>query len=286
MAGVTVPGYPWAAPPAAPPRRRWRLIGTVVAWALILGGLAIWSATHDPPTVPEQRTIAQALPMLQQATGAVLVAASGPGRAVVLGKLKVTDGCRITPVRTGIEATRDVTMYVPAGQARQALEAIARGLPVDYRARVAGAGKGARVSLRADAGSFVAIDADSLANAQVITFEASTGCRPAARTVLDLADPPAGDPPVAFTAALRALGVASETTVAAVRCPDGGTAATYTVERRSDPTDLGRSLEPALGGATVVRADPDGWAYRTGLDSVVVLRDGPTLHVATTTPCR
>jgi hypothetical protein len=286
MTCVTVPGYSWGAPPAAPPRRRWTPIAAVAGWAALLGLLAIWSAVHDPPTVPEQRTIAQALPVLQQATGAVLAAASGPGRAVVLGRTELSDGCRITPVRTGVEGTRVVTMYVPADQARQALDAVARGLPASYGAAVARAGKGARVALHADAGSYVAIDADTLATSQVVALEVSTGCRPPARTVLDLADPPAGAPPVAYTSALRALGVAGETTVTAVSCPTGGTAATYTVERRSSPMDLGRSLQPALGGATVVRADPDGWAYRTGSDSVVVLRDGSTLHLSTTTPCR
>jgi hypothetical protein len=261
-------------------------VGTVVVWALILGVVAIWSAGHDPPTVPEQRTIAEALPVLQQATGAMLAAADGPGRVVALGDIKLAGDCRITPVRSGVEATRDVTMYVQAGQARQALDAVAKGLPIGYRPHVARAGKGTRVGLHADAGSFVAIDADTLANAQMVTLEASTGCRPAARSKLDLVDPSAGDPPVAFTAALRALGVAGETTVTAVHCPDGATAATYTVDRRWSPADLGRSLEPALGGATVVRADPDGWAYRTGPDSVVVIRDGPTLQVSATTPCR
>ena len=286
MACVTEPGYPWAAPPAAPPRRRWWLIGVVAAWALVLGLVAIWSAAHDPPTVPQQRTIAEALPVLQQATGAVLAAATGPGRAVVLGKTKLADGCRITPVRDGVEATRDVTMYVPVGQARQVLDSVAKGLPSGYRARVAGAASGARVGLHADAGSYVAIDADTLANAQVVTLEVSTGCRPAAGTALDLAEPRTGAPPIAYTAALRALGVDGETTATAVACPDGGAAATYTVERRWTPADLGRSLQPALGGATVVRADPDGWAYRSGPDSVVVLRDGTTLHVSATTPCR
>jgi hypothetical protein len=285
MTCVTVPGYSWGAPPAAPPRRRWKQTAAIVVWAALLGVLAIWSSAHDPPTVPEQRNIAQAMPVLQQATGAVLAAASGPGRAVVLGKTKLSDGCRITPVRTGVEATRDVTMYVQADQARQGLDAVARGLPASYGAGVARAGKGARVALHADAGSYVAIDADTLATSQVVTLEVSTGCRPAATTVLDLADPPAGGPPLAYTSALRALGVAGETTVTAVRCPAGGTAATYTVERRSSPIDLSRSLEPALGGATVVRADPDGWAYRTGSDSVVVLRDGSTLHLSATTPC-
>jgi hypothetical protein len=288
MASVTVPGYSLAAPPTVPPRRRGRrgLVAAVVAWILILGGLAVWSAEHDPPTVPEQRNIAEALPVLQQATGAVLVAASDPSRAVLLGRTQLTSGCRITPLRTGVEATREVTVYVQAGQARQALDAVANRLPASYRAHVAGAAKGTRIGLHADAGSYVAVDADSLANAQVITLETSTGCRPAAGTVLDMADPRAGDPPVAFTAALRAFGIAGEPNVTAVRCPDGGTAATYTVDRRSPGADVGRGVAPVLGGATVVRADPDGWAYRTGPDSVVVVRDGASLRLSATTSCR
>jgi hypothetical protein len=289
MTCVTVPGYQLAAPPGSGlprRRRRWWVVVTAGVWALVLALIAIWSAAHDPPTVPEQRTIAEALPVLQQATGAMLVAADGPGRVVVLGATKLASGCRITPLRNGVEATREVTMYVPAGQARQALDAVAEGLPTGYRPHVARAGKGSRVGLQADAGSYVGIDADTLANAQMVTLEASTGCRPAASTALNLGDPQAGDPPVAFTAALRAFGVAGETTVTAVRCPDGGTAATYTVDRRSSPVDLGRSLEPVLGGATVVRADPHGWAYRTGPDSVVILRDNASLHISATTPCR
>jgi hypothetical protein len=84
---------------------------------------------------------------------------------------------------------------------------------------------------------------------------------------------------------LRALGVDGETTATAVACPDGGAAATYTVERRWTPADLGRSLQPALGGCDGGARRSDGWAYRSGSDSVV-LRDGSTLHVSATTPCR
>jgi len=285
-----LPGYQYAAPPVGPPprrkRRRW-LVGIVVAWALVLAVLAVWSVRNDAPTVPEQRDIADALPVLERATGAMLAAAEGPGRAVVLGELRFAHGCRITPVRHGVEATRDVTVYVQADQARRVLDAIAGGLPPGYQARVAQARGGSRVGLHADAGSYVAIDADTLADAQVLTLEASTGCRPTAGTTLDSADPRAGNPPPAFAAVLRALGAAGDgsPSVSAVACPGGGAAGTYTVDGVPRTKDLGRSLEPVTGGATVVRADPDGWAYRTGNDSVVVVADGPRLRVSATTAC-
>jgi hypothetical protein len=258
----------------------------VLAWALILGALGLWSVRHDPPTVPEQRSIAQALPVLQRATGAMLVAAAGPGRAVVLGETRVEHGCRITPVRAGVEATRDVTVYVPAERAGSVLDAIAGGLPAAYRARVSRFGASSRVGLHADAGSYVAIDADTLANAQVLTLQAATGCRPPAVETPALSDPQAGDPPTAFTAALHALGASGEPTVTAVHCPGGGTAGTYTVDGVPRTGDLGRRLEPVLHGAMVVRADPDGWAYRTGADSVVVTANGAAWRLSATTACR
>jgi hypothetical protein len=51
------------------------------------------------------------------------------------------------------------------------------------------------------------------------------------------------------------------------------------------PRDLGRSLQDLVAGGTVVRAEPDGWAYRSGADSVVVVRVDATLRVSATTPC-
>jgi hypothetical protein len=281
---VGLPGYQYA-----PPRRkrRWWLVGLVVAWALVLAVVAVWSVRNDAPTVPEQRDIAAALPVLVRATGAMLAAAEGPGRVVVLGELRFAHGCRITPVRDGVEATRDVTVYVQADQARRALDAVAAGLPPDYRARVAQARGGSRVGLHADAGSYVAIDADTLADAQVLTLEAATGCRPTAPTTLDSADPAAGVPPAALGQVLRVLHAGTaDPAVRAVACPRGGTAATYTVDGVPRTPDLGRALEPLTGGATVVRADPDGWAYRDGDDSIVITAAEATLRVAATTPCR
>jgi hypothetical protein len=283
---VSVPGYPYAAPPFGPPprgKRRWWLVAVVVAWVVVLAGLGLWAVRHDPPTVPEQRNIAEALPVLERATGAMLAAAQGPGRAVVLGELQVERGCRITPVRSGAEAVRDVTLYVPADQAGTALDEVAKGLPAEYRAHVAT--RASRVGLHADAGAYVAIDADSLADAQVLTLEASTGCRPDAAIAAESAGPPAGDPPPALTAVLRALGGAGEPTVSAVGCPGGGTAATYTVDGVRPVRDLGSTLSSVTDGATVVRADPSGWAYRTGTDSIVVTAQADALRVTATTAC-
>jgi hypothetical protein len=291
MAAVSAPGYPYVAPPPAPPvgpRRRRGLVAVVVAWALALTGLAVWSVRHDPPTVPEQRSIAQALPVLQGATGAMAAAAQGPDRAVLVGALHVVRGCRITPIRKGVEATRGVTVYVQADRARAALEAIAAALPDGYRARVAQSNGGKRLGLEADAGGYVAVDADTPPDAQVFTLQASTGCRPAADTSAGSADPGPAAEPAAFAGALTVLRVtaAPKPAIHSVHCPGDGVASTYTVDNLAAPGDLGTALQPALNGATVVRSDPDAWAYRLGGDSVVVTEDGGRLQVSAATPCR
>ena len=140
-------------------------------------GLAVWSAGHDPATVPEQRDIAQVVPEMQRAVGVVFAAAGGPGRAVVLGELKLTPGCRITPVRAGVTASQDVTVYVRAGQTRADLEAIAAALPTSYRTQVADGRAGTRLELRADAGDFIGIDSDAAAAAPAFIVQVSSGCR-------------------------------------------------------------------------------------------------------------
>ena len=86
MAAVALPGY-LSSPPEPPvEKRRWWLVGLVAVWILVGAGLGFRSVRTDPPTVPEQRDIGQALPVLERATGALLAAATaGTDRAVVLG---------------------------------------------------------------------------------------------------------------------------------------------------------------------------------------------------------
>jgi hypothetical protein len=256
----------------------------VAGWVLVLAALAVWSVRHDPPTVPEQQKLADAVPVLQRAAGSVVVAAQGPGRAVVIGALQISHGCRITPVRSGESASRSITVHVQADQARAVLDAIAASLPAGYRASAAHYNGGARVALHADAGHYVAIDADSPATAQAFSVVVSTGCRP--DSVPTTADPAAvGSAPAALAAVLRVLRGGGEPVVRSVSCPTGGVASTYTVDNIALTGDLGAALQPVLGGVSVVRSDPGVWAYRSGNDAVVTTADGGRVQVSVTTGC-
>lgn len=292
MAGVNPPGYAYPAPPALPeppPRRRWWLVAIVVAWAVALGGFAAWSVRHDPPTVPEQRDIAAALPVLERAAGFLITAADGGERVVTLGALEFDRDCAVTPVRAGVEASREVTVRVRAGQAAAALDAIARALPQEYAPTVRRSAAGTRLGLRADAGGFVSVEATLDADATVFGLRAVTGCRPLAAGVdLAPAPVPATDVPAAFGAVVGALGLPrADATSSTVACPAGGkTARTVAADDLAAPADLGRSLRDAMSGAVIVQAEPAVWAYRTGDISIVVSADEGRARITATTGCR
>ncbi|MEV6487167.1 hypothetical protein AB0M20_00815 [Actinoplanes sp. NPDC051633] len=236
--------------------------------------------------MPEQRSIADALPVLEQATGAVYAAAfASEDRVVELGRLLVRPGCRLTPVRDGVEAVRDVVVHVSADGALEALREIAAALPKDYAAEADANSGGRRVGLQADAGGYVAIDARADAAAAMVRIEATTGCRPAAD--VHAPGPGEAEPPASLRAVLTALGRpgerAAEVTVA---CPDGQEGRAYSVEAVPAPKDLGVALRDVIGGATVVRGEQAGWAYRAGGDSIAVVRDGAgTVRVTAALPC-
>ncbi|GIF24190.1 hypothetical protein BJ973_007670 [Actinoplanes tereljensis] len=263
-------------------KRRWWLVGLVAAWAVVLGGLSVWSVRHEKASVPEQRDIADAVPELQQAAGVLFAAADADGRALVLGGLELIGDCRITPVRSGVVAARDLTVYVRDGEARTALDAIANGLPPGYLAEVAANKGGTRLGFHADAGNFIGIDGNAEATAKVLTLRLSSGCRPDSDQIPGETDPGAGAPPAAFDAVLAALGGGRATPeVQAVNRPDAGVAASWSVEL-DEPADLAQRLRLVSAGATLLRSDASAWAYRTDNTSVVVVPDGKQVRVTVT----
>lgn len=174
---MTVPvaptGTPYAPPPPAPrPRRRRLIIAVIVAWslALIVGG--VWYSRTGAPTERDQTTIAQALPVVDQAVAAVLRAA-GPEPVPVLSGFEKSSDCRVTPVRHGAKYQRTLWLYTGRGDERALLDRIAAGLPAGYKARAAGT---SNPTLFADAGLYVAVNG-TVPEAGGVRIVVATGCR-------------------------------------------------------------------------------------------------------------
>jgi hypothetical protein len=265
-------------------RARSRTVALVAVWAVVLLGLSFWSVRSDPPTVAEQRDIGQAVPELRRATGALVAAARDERWALRLGELRLAE-CSINPARAGRVASRDLTAYVPDGDARAALDAIAAGLPADYRASVMAMRGATRLSLYADAGAFIAIDAEALSVDQLLTVRVDSGCRPADGADTIEPDPPAGPAPAVLAETLTALGVAPAGTpqTRSVTCPEGGTMTTFTVDAGDLDVESGPRGVP--DGTAPVWSDAAGWAYRIGPDSVVVTAQGGRPQLSVTTDC-
>ncbi|MEV4707800.1 hypothetical protein [Actinoplanes sp. NPDC049316] len=286
MAAVSLPAPPAYAPPPQPERRptRWWLVAVVAAWTLVLAGLAVWSVRKDPPTVPEQRTITEALPVLHRAAGVVVAAADGPDRVIAIGPVALDRDCALTPVRGGVEASQEVTVRVRPDEAFGVLDSIARALPRAYRAAIRHDAEDTRQVLRGDAGEFVGVEAEAGAGSTSFVLRISTGCRPGAAP--DEPPGPVAQPPAPFVAASKALGGTGTATGVSVTCPDGRTATTVTAGDLAAPKDLGRALRDVVAGALVIQAEPHAWAYRVGEASLIVSDGDGTARVSATTSCR
>ena len=276
-----------AVPPKATPgsttgRSRIWLVGLSVVWAVLLGVLAVLSVGRDEPTVREQRSLTQAVPVVYRALGD-LVAAAGPDVVVELTAAEVAEGCRVTPFRDG--ATLEQAVIFRTADAPALLDRIAQRLPADYRPVARHDEDGAH-TFRADAGEFVAIRG-SVTELGVLTLTASTGCRPTDGTAIadDLLVSPVDDEPARVLDALGATEVEVGERASAVhqQCR----IVTARATGRGDPSqDLGDALRPLVGADAVVVADePDRYAYRSGSRSVVVETTGHDIRVAVTSSC-
>ncbi|EEP71951.1 hypothetical protein MCAG_02278 [Micromonospora sp. ATCC 39149] len=280
MSGAAQAGYaPPTGPDEPPPpgrRSRWLLVATV-AWAVLLGVLTWVSVRDDGPTVREQRSLAQAGPVVDRAVGE-LVAAAGD-RPVALTPARTGAGCRVTPLLDGATLERGVEILDPAADPRAVLTEVADRLPAGWRAGVRVTGDGPR--LRANAGEFVLVEGRPAGDGR-IRLIVRTGCRPVGdgyRAPVAQAGPEAG----ALAAALRALAAPAGSTpeLLAAPCPGGDRQArTARVTLDPAPATPAAALAPAAGGA-VLFDTPEGYAYRSG--GVTVALSGGDLTA--TTPC-
>ncbi|BCJ59989.1 hypothetical protein Jiend_34110 [Micromonospora endophytica] len=252
-----------------------------MAWAVLLAGLTWYSTRNDPPTVREQRTLAEAGSVVDNAIGELVAAASDAVPA--LAPPEVDRGCRVTPFADGATLRREVEVAVAGGEERSLLERVAERLPAEWRAGVRVTSDGPR--LRADAGEFVVVQGRPVADGR-IRFHVGTGCRPIGD---GYARPEAGGTGAevgALTEALRALGgtSAAPETVVTAPCPGGGDARTAWSAAGEPAASPQAALAPLAGGTPVVET-PEVYAYRR--DGVAVLADlhPDGIRVAATTGC-
>lgn len=271
-------------------RRRILTATAVAAWAVLLLVLAYVSINRDAPTVREQRSLADARPVVQRALGDV-IAAAGPDVVIEVTEPTVEENCRITPLRSGAVLRQAVRFYATESDESALLDRIARQLPADYRARSRPGPDGSAHTLRADAGEFVLVKG-VLTEPGLVTVTADTGCRPA-----PLAFPSPSGPAVLHeeptiddepTRLLAALGVAA--TEARGRgsadCPGVGVYTVRATGHGQPERPLGQVLGPLAGpDATVVVDRPDRYAYRSGPLSVVVETIGDEVRAAVTGNC-
>ncbi|WP_433344899.1 hypothetical protein [Micromonospora sp. CA-111912] len=279
MSGAAQPGY---APPTdpsepTPARRRSRwLLAVTVAWAVLLGVLTWVSVRDDGPTVREQRTLAQAGPVVDRAVGELVAAAAGD-RAVALVPDRIEQGCTVTPLLDGATLARAVEVVAPGADPRAVLTEIADRLPAAWRAGVRVTGDGPR--LRADAGEFVLVEGRPAGDGRV-RLSVRTGCRPVGDGYRASAAQ-GGPETAALAAALRALGTpaAPAPVLVAAPCPGGGgPARTARVTLDPAPAEPARALAP-VAADTVLFDATEGYAYRQG--PVTVALAGTELTAST-----
>lgn len=299
--------------------RHWLGIATAV-WALAIAVTAYVAARTGPPTAREQTTLAEARATVDQA---VIQVAASAGTDVVpaISGYELSTGCRITSARRGTSLDRVIRLYAPAGDEPALLKRMAQALPSSYHAGLthhltdntpsspsasptssSPSPGGSASLLRADAGDYVGLRGEVSGPGEV-RVEVDGGCR----TGRDLAVAATGPEPTPSERAPVVAVLAALSSTAPGRATPGGTAAdqwrTYqapcpkggdlrTTEVISQPfkvsgplPDLLRASGPALGSPTVVLAEPQRYAYRTGATRVAIRADTDSLTITATTPC-
>jgi hypothetical protein len=257
-----------------------------VLWAVLLLVLAYVSVSRDVPTVREQRSFAQAAPVVHRVVGE-LVAAAGAGTVVEIRPAEVT-GCRVTAIRDGVLLDRDVVVYSAAGGGPALIDRMATALPTAYGARALHGKDGTVHRLLADAGEFVGIRG-GLGDGDVLTLTVSTGCRPRDGVESDAQLLP-GENAVTPEQArvLAALGLPAVEAVDSAEtapCPGGDRARTRLVTAGPAPADLTDRLTSVTQGATVLMARPDRYVWRSGATGLVVESVDGQVRVSASTGC-
>ncbi|UQU67456.1 hypothetical protein COUCH_14805 [Couchioplanes caeruleus] len=278
-------GHGHGAPPPMPPRRRRHWLALLAAgWAVALLAAAAMSAHTGRATVREQRDVADADTVVDLTVGEIAAAAAATAPLLRISADQITPGCRITPVRDGIELRR--TLQFAAGSMNSmTLTGIARALPQRFKAATVTDTAG-RIGLRADAGEFVAVDG-VVDDDGTVTVTVSSGCRPRAPlTPTPSVDAAAQTSVAPLLTAMTAH--PSQLSVAQATCPGGGVVRTVTAQAITDAGDRpalrDALIAPARGAVSIIDRS-DVFAYQRGSITVLVQRRDTRLDVSVTASC-
>jgi hypothetical protein len=250
-----------------------------VVWGVVLMVGAGFALARAGPTAREQTTVAQARPVVDQATAQIATAASSDGLAVVaVSGFDRVGGCDVTVLRSGERYQRVVNAFVAPGTERALLERVAERLPAAYGASVS---HGTVPRLQADAGFWVLLTGAPVKPGQV-RFVADTGdCRPTGD--LGHSSEAAADRST-VEQTMASLGVpAQQWQSYRIACPSGGSLSTV----EATGADSGRvAFDAALRGTGhPVLAEPDAYAYVVGTTGIAVRAAGGQIVVSATVPC-
>lgn len=264
--------------------KRHKVAAGVAAWALLIAVFALFTPSV---TVREQTRPADALPRLDAAVGDAAGLLTGKPYGYSLTPLTSEGACDITPVRSGVEYSRTVTVYTGKKDARAAVDELYKGLkkryglePTSFSERPAFSGTSADY-----------VDFELRQDRELVVWRATTGCRPAADAVGELA--PAFAPGAQSAALLKQLGVDDpDWSSATATCGDlggpGGTASTATatgelaedtkadLEKLAD--DLPEDTEVTVASKKLLSYRLEGVTHAVGLD-------GRTVTVTATEGC-
>jgi hypothetical protein len=146
----------------------------IVAWALLLLGLGLWSAMRGPTSVREQSDLGSAKQVMDETVGRV--SGNVPPDWQFFDEGYREEPCELTVIREGRKATRGLRLTGPPATENDALRQLAATVGGDD-ARVRPV-NGPAESFYADAGEYVAVRGQ-IDGPGVVTIQLTSGCRPA-----------------------------------------------------------------------------------------------------------
>lgn len=264
--------------------KRRKVYVAVVAWGVLVGILAFVSPSV---TVREQTTVADSLEQLDQAMGDAVAVLSGGDYGYYLSPLVSSGDCDITPLRSGEQYDRKVTVH--AQDPAAAVAELADALAGPYRLElVSGPDSPTRYLGRIP--GYVELSLTVLPDDR-IEWKADTGCRQPGDQVASLS--PSFETPQEVSRTLADLGIeAGEYALGTAQCGDMGgrtgqaRSVVATAELPDGVSDVSVLADGVPDRARVLVSGERLLVYRIGDSVTSVAMSDEDVVAATTVDCQ